>query len=423
MSPTPDAESALRAERHRTAFLEETGRRIGASLHPARTARAVARAALPLLADTAVVVLPVAGRRASWHRAGPGDREESGQVGAEELTGVPQLLDALSGAEGPAHPFPAAALAPLAPLLPDAEGQALALPLAGNGVSAGALLLVRAGRPAPDEADLALARRFTDRAGPALATALLYAQQARTTAAVQAHLTPSPLPAADGVRLGAAYRPAAESLRVSGDFYHVTADPAGVSFFFGDVCGKGPEAAVRAGMVRQSLRVLTLADAAPTAQLDLLNRALLADEAPFTTLVTGTARPARGGGLAVATAGGGHLPPLVLRADGGVEEVGLEGTLVGVLPDADFDLTRTHLAPGESMVLYSDGVTEARGGPTGEEFYGEERLARDLAEGAGMPAATLAERVEMLTTHWLAGRDHDDIAVLVLQAPAGPGDH
>lgn len=69
------------------------------------------------------------------------------------------------------------------------------------------------------------------------------------------------------------------------------------------------------------------------------------------------------------------------------------------------------------MLLYSDGLTEARGGMSGREIYGDERLVDALASCVGMQAPSVAERLELLTTEWLAGRPHDDISLLTLQAP------
>ncbi len=427
VSDRRDCEMRLTTERDRSAFLEQAGRRLSASFHHGRTVRALVRVGLPSLADAAIVVLPLRGRRTVWHRAGPGDGAESGAVAARALGRVPEVAEALEGLRPAAVVVPGGKLDELA-LVPEelrGDGEALVLQLPGDAVPAGALVLVRGPRrPGFRAADVELAHGLAERGGLALAAAALYSRQAHTTAVLQANLAPEPLPAVDGIRLGAAYRPAAEALRISGDFYHVAPCPNGaVGFFFGDVCGKGAEAAVLAGLVRQSLRTLSPLESDPVGTLRLLNEALLDDHSRFTTLVNGWARPAPDGGLTVLTAGGGHLPPLVLRADGRVEEVEIGGTLVGVLPDPVFDSKLTRLRPGELMLLYSDGVTEARGGPGGYDPYGDERLARALATCVGMPAGAVAERVEILTTQWLAGRPHDDIAVLALQAPphrAGP---
>ncbi|MFF4650704.1 PP2C family protein-serine/threonine phosphatase [Streptomyces sp. NPDC001380] len=423
-SAVREREDALLAERSRSAFLAQAGKQLGASLHHGRTVRTLVRTAVPVLADSAVVVLPLRGNRTTWHRFGPHTPEPvAGRIAAAVLEGVPRVADALSGLEPEPTACPWQELEDLGvvPQQLGEGGEALVIPLPGNGVPAGALVLARGpDREGFTAVDTELVRQFASRAGIALAASAFYTQQSHTASVLQSGLEPAALPAADGVRLGAAYRPAREALRIGGDFYQVDPRPGGgLDFFFGDVCGKGVEAAVLTGRVRQSLRTLALVEIRPVRVLHLLNQALLdAGEARFTTLVTGSARSAADGGLDVVLAGGGHLPPLVLRDDGRVEPVQIGGTLVGALPDPIFDQAEIHLAPGELVLLYSDGVTEARGGPAGYEMYGERRLVRDLATCRGMPAGAVAQRVELLATEWLGGRPHDDIAVLVLQAPA-----
>ncbi|MFI1538466.1 PP2C family protein-serine/threonine phosphatase [Streptomyces anandii] len=415
----------LRAERHRVAFLSEAGRRLGASLHHGRTARSVVELAVPALADAALLVLPPRGGHVDWHRcAAPGAAVEAGALPAATLERVPRLAKALSGLSprpAPCRPGDLGALGGAAPPDPGPGGESFVTALPGGGAPAGALVLVRAsGAGDRSAADSAVVREFAFRAGLALSTAGLYAQQAHTAALLQSGLDPAPLPEVPGVRLGAAYRPAPEALGFGGDFYQV--EPArdgggGVRFTLGDVCGKGVEAAVLSGHVRQSLRTLALVESRPLRVLDVLNRSLLeADSGRFASLVMGAARPAGRGALDVVLAGGGHPPPLVLRRDGVVEAVDVGGMLVGALPGAEFGQAAVRLARDELILLYSDGVTEARGGPTGAEEYGAERLAHDLAGCAGMPAGAVAERIELRVADWLAGRAHDDIAVLALQS-------
>lgn len=417
-------EEALLAERARSAYLAEAGRQLAASLHHGRALRTLARVATPVMADIAMVVLPPRGPRVPWYRGGP--QEVSGQLPVEVLERVPAVAHALAGAVAQPEACAARELAPLGVALPQLSPgtRALVVTLPGAGSSVGALILLRGPRrPGFGAADRELVRQFATRAGVGLAAATLYAEQVHTVAVLQESLEPAPLPRAAGVQLGAAWRPARETLRVGGDFYQVrAAQGGGVEFSFGDVCGKGVEAAVFAGRVQQSLRILGLVDCGPLRALDLLNQALLeGGAAPFTTLVIGSARPAPDGALDVRVAGGGHLPPLVLRGDGRVESVHIGGMLVGVLPEPVFDEARLRLAPGDTLLLYSDGVTEARGGPGTPRMYGEGRLARDLATCAGMPAGAVAERVDLLVGQWLNGAAHDDIAVLAVQAPAPGG--
>ncbi|MFJ9906950.1 SpoIIE family protein phosphatase [Streptomyces sp. NPDC101152] len=423
----------LRAERFRAAFLSEAGRQLGASLHHGRTARSVVELAVPALADAALLVLPPRVGHVDWHRcAAPGAAVESGALPASSLERVPQLARALAGlSPRPASCQPGwlGALGGAAPPEPGKGGESLVTALPGSGAPEGALVLVRSagagGRSRP-AADAALLCDFAFQAGMALSTAVLYAQQAHTAAVLQSGLDPAPLPEAPGVRLGAAYRPAPEALGFGGDFYQV--EPArdgggGVEFALGDVCGKGVEAAVLTGHVRQSLRTLALVESRPLRVLDVLNQSLLeADSGRFTSLVMGAARQGAQGTLDVVLAGGGHLPPLVLRRGGIVEAVDVGGMLVGALPGAEFGQAGVRLARDELILLYSDGVTEARGGPTGAEEYGSERLAHDLAGCAGMPAGAVAERIDLRVAEWLAGHAHDDIAMLAIQSsPPSPG--
>ncbi|MEO3762838.1 PP2C family protein-serine/threonine phosphatase [Streptomyces sp. B5E4] len=428
VSSAQEAEAALVDERARSAFLEEAAQRLGASLHHGRTARTLVEILTPKLADASVVVLPASGRRTDWHRAGPGDERSFGEVAVERLEEVPEVANALYGLQprptviGPQELDALGSLMP-AELVPG--GEPLVAQLAAGGVPAGALIMLRGPeRDRFDDADIELAHQFAVRAGLALATAALYTQQADTIAVLQASMAPEPLPSSEGLRLGAAYRPAAETLHISGDFYHVAPSAlGGVTFFFGDVSGKGAEAAVLAGHLRQSMRTLAMVakESEPLRDLHLLNDIVLSDGHRFTTLVTGSARPCDDGSVKVEIAGGGHLSPLALRGDGRVEEIVCEGTLVGAVPDPSFGLTEFLLEPGELILFYSDGVTEARGGPSGREMYGDERLVDALASCTDMQAASVAERLELLTTEWLAGRPHDDISILTLQAPPRRG--
>ncbi|MDI5943121.1 PP2C family protein-serine/threonine phosphatase, partial [Micromonospora sp. DH15] len=136
----------------------------------------------------------------------------------------------------------------------------------------------------------------------------------------------------------------------------------------------------------------------------------------FATMVLGVVRPRRDGGVTLTMSGGGHLPPLVLRSSGEVETVGLSGMLIGVVPDPRIGEVTVELAPGETCLLYSDGVTEARGGAGEVDMFGDERLRRAVASGAGLPPAALVDRVLQLVDEWLDGQAHDDIAMLAVRA-------
>jgi serine phosphatase RsbU (regulator of sigma subunit) len=386
--------------------------------------RTTVQLAVGHLAHAAVVVLPTDRRQSAWMRLVSQGAVEEGMLRETELGEVPGLVEALGGFP----PIPSRWLdAAQVPewLLPEEFGPVGALlvtPLPGNAEPAGALILARrgAGFSAEDEV---LAGIFAARAGAAISAAGLYREQVDTTAILQADLLPPELPQPDGVELVGSYQAAKEALRIGGDFYDVygpTDGNADTVIALGDVCGKGPEAAVLTGKVRQTLRALRLVDAAPAEMLRVLNTALLESSRQhrFVTMVVGTLRRAEHGRVRLSLATGGHPPPLVLRHDGLVEEVPTSGTLIGAVRQTVVRPADVELAPGELCLLYSDGLTEARGGPTGYEQWGEARLRDALSGCAGMPAAAAVERIRQLVSDWVHGGTRDDIAMLAVRAPA-----
>jgi len=209
---------------------------------------------------------------------------------------------------------------------------------------------------------------------------------------------------------------------VGGDFYDVhPADDerAETLAVLGDVCGKGLEAAVLTGKIRTTLRaLLPLADDHERL-LRLLNDALLTPASTrFATLVLASA-VRDGAAVRLRLTAAGHPPPLVVRTSGEVEEVDTRGMLVGVLPAIRSWTATVTLAPADTCLLYTDGLIEVRGGPLGNEMFGERRLREALAECAGLPAEATAERIHMLAMQWAGSRPHDDMAVVTITASRG----
>ncbi|BCJ40441.1 hypothetical protein GCM10010168_82250 [Actinoplanes ianthinogenes] len=420
--------AALEAERARATFLADAGRHLSASLNLRRVRRTTAELAAGHLADAAVVILPPHRRQSSWTRMMPGHPAEEGTLPEHGLAEIPGLREVIDGFP----PIPSRWLDPAqAPgwLLPAALGPIGALlvtPLPGNAAPAGALVLARLGAGATfSEQDEALVRVFAARAGAALAAAALYRDQVDTAAVLQADLLPPELPQADGFELAGSYQAAFEALQVGGDFYEVFG-PSGANtdtlVALGDVCGTGPEAAVLTGKVRQTLRALRLMRARPDAMLRVLNQAMLESgrKHRFVTLLLGSITRAEHGRVRIGLVSGGHPPPLVLRTDGSVEEVPAGGTLLGVLPVTTVHPATVELAPGELCLLHTDGLTEARGGPSGHEEFGEARLRQALSACAGLPGPVTLERLRQLVSDWVHGGTTDDIAMLTVRAPARP---
>ncbi|MQS08515.1 PP2C family protein-serine/threonine phosphatase, partial [Streptomyces alkaliphilus] len=302
-------------------------------------------------------------------------------------------------------------------------GSMVVTPLPGHGVPAGALVLLRrSDRTSFNDSEEVFARLFAARAGAAMSAARLYAEQASITEILMRELLPPRLHHVDGVEFAAGYRPSADEERIGGDFYDVhpaSAEGQESLAVLGDVCGKGLEAAVLTGKIRNTLHALLPMAEDHERVLRLLNGALLdSHHTRFVTLVLASA-VRRSGTVRLRLTSAGHPAPLIVRADGRVEEADTKGMLVGALPRIEARTHTTDLAPGESCLLFTDGITEARGGPMGDELFGEDRLRAALEECAGMPAEAIVERVRMLVSEWLGIGRHDDMAVVAITAPRG----
>jgi serine phosphatase RsbU (regulator of sigma subunit) len=291
---------------------------------------------------------------------------------------------------------------------PGASLFTLPLPMAG---SAAVLALATADEPDADEL-----RGFAERAARALAAACAYEERGVLARTLRTSLLPAALPELPGLELAGAYRPAQESTEIGGDFYDVTPRPDGTwAISIGDVCGKGVEAAVLTGQVRQSLRTASLVTDDPGAALHLLNDTLLrADGSTFATTAYGIL-DARADGGRLRLASGGHPPPLLLR-DGAVEVIGVRGTLVGILPEVFFETVEIELRPGDLLLFYTDGAVEARG-PSG--VLGAEPVVAALADSGGLAARAVTERLLQVVMEHLQGWSHDDIALLAIRCVDG----
>ncbi|QKW40643.1 SpoIIE family protein phosphatase [Actinomadura sp. NAK00032] len=415
-------------ERERTAFLIEMSEELPESLNLERCMEVTARLAARHLADAAVVIVPRSARGHPVACSGPGGRVEHRELPIDPAE-VEGLADALRGFP-PVPPRwidPRTAPAWLARLAPGRPAAIAVISLPGHGVPAGALVLLRlAGPEAFSAGEEPTVRLFAGRAGAMLSAARLYAEQASITATLMRELLPPRTDELEGVELAARYRPSGDEDLVGGDFYDVF--PAGAAdsraeslVVLGDVCGKGLEAAVLTGKIRTTLRALLPMAGDHRRVLELLNGALLLDDpARFVTLVLASARR-EGARVRLRLTSAGHPAPLLVRAGGAVETARTGGSLIGVLEEIDSTTAEATLGPGDTCLLYTDGITEAMGGPRGGEMFGDERLRAELAECGGMPPEALVERVHMLAAEWVGTGRHDDMAVIAITAPGRAG--
>ncbi|MFJ6996147.1 PP2C family protein-serine/threonine phosphatase [Streptomyces sp. NPDC003090] len=416
------AETALRDEQRRTAFLADASTRLLASLNTERCMEVTVRLAAEHLADAAVLVAPASGRRHPLAVAVDGTVTHA--TARVDPSAVPGLAEALQGFP----PVPSRWIDPAA--LPDwvvpealagRVGSVAVTPLPGHGVPAGALILLRrGGQAAFDASEEVFARVFAARAGIALSAARLYMEQSRITATLMAELLPPALRQVHGVEFAGGYRASKDTERVGGDFYdvHPGSGPGDETLaVLGDVCGKGLEAAVLTGKIRNTLQALLPMADDHGQLLRLLNGALLnSHHTRFATLVLASVRRC-GGVTHLRLTSAGHPAPLIVRQDSSVEEAPTAGTLVGALPDIRSTTAHADLQPGETCLLYTDGLTEAKGGPLGDVMWGEDRLRAALAECADMPAEAVVEHVKMANATWIGDHRQDDIALMAITAP------
>jgi sigma-B regulation protein RsbU (phosphoserine phosphatase) len=240
----------------------------------------------------------------------------------------------------------------------------------------------------------------------------LLVQQRHIAKVLQDSLLPPSLPAIPGLDLAARYHPAGAGMEVGGDFYDVFGTCDGEwAVVVGDVCGKGPEAAAVTALAHYTIRAASMAASAPSQVLATLNEAMLRQRVGrFCTLAYLRLVPA-GANCHLTVSLAGHPPPLLLRPDGSVMELGGTGVpATGWFPDVAYHEQALDLAPGDTVVCYTDGVTEAR---SESELMGEERFKDLLGSVATETVDVIAERVLAGALDFQDGHAHDDIAVLV----------
>src|SRR5215203_4609867 len=308
----------------------------------------------------------------------------------------------------------------------------MSVPLVARGRTLGAISLVSAEsgrRYGP--ADLKLAEELARRAALAVDNARLYRGRVQVARTLQEGLLPSRLPEVPGVEVGLCYVSAGE-VDVGGDFYDLfdtrranqngSSEPSSSwGIVIGDVSGKGAEAAAMLAFARYTIRTLATRESCPSTVLSSLNEAMLhqrreRNDHKFCTVTYIRLEKEEGNtehGAKITVSRGGHPPPFLLRTDGSIYRVGEPGRAIGVFDDANLTEQEVSLAPGDALILYTDGVVEARS-PDGL-FFGEERLMALLRSSVALDASTIASRIEKAVLNFQEQAPRDDVAILVLR--------
>ncbi|HVR05764.1 MAG TPA: SpoIIE family protein phosphatase [Solirubrobacteraceae bacterium] len=423
-----DVKRAQLAER----FMAEASRLLASSMDYGETLQRVARLAVPQIADwCAVDILSEQGEieRVAVHHVDPRrlalaerlDRVYRPQLG--EPAGVPEVMR--SGEALIATEIPPDALAAYArdeqhlQLLRSIEARAVIIvPITGAAGPIGAITLVSSESPRRlTEANLTLAERLGRLTGTAVENARLYTERARIAQTLQRSLLPEALPTIPGLELDALYAAAGELNEVGGDFYDVF-DYGGERWLLvlGDVCGKGPRAAGVTALARHTLRAAAATGQSPTRMLDTLHQALRRQPPglDLCTVCLVTLVPAAWGARLTVTLAG-HPAPLLIGADGQASQLGHPGTLLGVIDPIDVRESESELRPGETLLLYTDGVPEAG---RASRALGERGLMELCRRAPRLSLGRLLGEIERAALARSRGRLRDDIALIAVR-PAG----
>lgn len=411
MEASRAAQQREKAAREDLAFILDASTAITREPHYFDCLQCMARLTVPALAPlctvhvleegrTRRIAAAAASRAAEELLTSPGVREEVDHA-------IARVLD--SGATETDHRAGAASE-------PDVTRYAC-VPLTTRGRTFGVLTLLATDRPL-DGHVIALAEELARRAASSADNAHQFTDRVRLARDLQAGLLPPELPEIPGADLAASYQPAGEGLDVGGDFYDVFPLPDDRwALMIGDVCGRGAPAATTTGMVRHTARAAARLLTDPTAVVAAINDALgeSTTEDTFVSLVYGELRRSASH-LTLDLLRAGHVPPLVRRAGGTVEALTEPGLLLGIAPDFDGSARRVELYPGDSLVLVTDGITEARSADG--VFFDEHRLADALTalREPSPTAATLIETITSAVTAFAGDSTPDDRAALVLTA-------
>ncbi len=327
-------------------------------------------------------------------------------------SGEALVLDPESAAAlGPAHE-------PLIPFLEQGSSAAV-IPLTTQAEIQGTLTLLSLDSDRPIAGNtLEAAISIAGQAALALDNARLYQQQKRFADTMQRSLLPRTRPRLEELEIGDVYDSSAR-MDVGGDVYDFLELADGrLAVALGDVTGHGIDATADMAMAKFVFRSLAREHSEPGDFLSAANEIVLEEIAAgkFITLLYLTVDGRRG---ELACASAGHPPPRLLRAGATPEPLAVGGLALGIDGGQRYEEARVRLEPGDAVVLFTDGLLEAR---RDGELYGEQRLDASLAANAELPAQDLANAL-LADCRAFGGELGDDCAIVVLKRLAPPAGH
>jgi PAS domain S-box-containing protein len=286
---------------------------------------------------------------------------------------------------------------------------ALIVPMVTRGRTIGALTLVssESGRTF-DQGDVEFAGQIAERAALAVENARLYTERTQVARTLQDSLLPEAIPDVPGWEIATLYRPAGHESEVGGDFYDFWQIGGDWLMLIGDVTGKGVGAAAVTSLVRHTAWAASDFDQRPAQILARVDTAL--KRRPSLSVCTALClRISHGRGT---LASGGHPLPFHL-GEHGVREVGHHGTLLGAFAAVDWPEAPVEMQPGETLVAFTDGVTDAVG--KDDERFGLARLKEILAQAENESPMVIRARLVAALEQFQVGAQADDTAIVIMR--------
>jgi PAS domain S-box-containing protein len=413
----------------RTAFLVRVGEVLESSLDYTQTLQDVARIAVPTLATWCTISMGDESGR--LRRLAVAHADPAMKSTADELLGLDPIDD--GGSDTTSHVARTGETriidAFIEERLPHANqnprslelmremglGSAVVVPLIARGATLGVLSLVADAPSAFSPEDVEFVRELARRAALGIDNARLYTERSRAAKIFESSLLPRSLPDIPGVELAARYRPVGED--VGGDFYDVFSRSEDEWLVVvGDVTGKGVEAAATTALIRYTLRTLAMLPGEPSALLGRLNEAMRNQEASLCTVALLGVRAGDGDSPEVTVSLAGHPQPLLLGRAGEIATVGAPGTILGLAAQPQFTDSRLQLRESETLIVFTDGLTDAAAPPSLTDAQLLERVRSSVRVDLG---DTLGE-LEAAAVAAADGHPRDDIALVAIRPVAQP---
>ncbi len=425
----------ITAEWHRrnaAEFLARLTSAFDASLGPEETAKAIVEAAIPGLAEVCVIDLvqpdgtigggTVAAREPSLareleaiRRRSPLSPEGAHPVARVLRDGEPAVVRDLTSpgtraevAQSDEHAHFIAKVG---------YRSAAVLPMVARGRTLGVLSFLHAhGDLRYDPEDLALLSDLASRAALALDNARLSSERAAIAKTLQAGLRPDEPPEIPGYEVAVVFEPAGENVEIGGDFYDVFQAGDGWFVLIGDVSGKGTGAAILTSQIRHTVRALARRGGATSEVIQTLNDLLL-EESTAGRFVTLQLVAIRAGGSSLELVSAGHPPAMHVATDDVRQIWG--GSLLGAFEGSTIAGHEVDLGPGETLLLYTDGLLEA--GPL-SRHRSPDNLAAELSRQGELDPEDLVEMLRADAFGRADGEIDDDLVILALRRGTGGGE-